>query len=240
MKELVVFLAKHLVNHPDAVEVKETQGDTASVLELQGRQGRPRAHHRQAGPHREVDPHHPECGRVAHQPQGRPRDHRRQVTACATPAGIPGAAGDARSRRGGASARSSARTAPRLAARPPLSARRAEPDRRTPRAARARRELARASTRRRTPAPHGRGMRAPRARRRGRPHGGRGAARRASCSCAAPTSPRWTTDEFYHHELVGLHGRDRSTAPSSARSRASCANGLHDVWEVRDGRRAST
>ncbi len=34
MKELVVFLAKQLVNNPDAVEVKETQGDTASVLEL--------------------------------------------------------------------------------------------------------------------------------------------------------------------------------------------------------------
>jgi predicted RNA-binding protein YlqC (UPF0109 family) len=34
MKDLVVFLAKHLVNHPEAVEVKETQGDSASVLEL--------------------------------------------------------------------------------------------------------------------------------------------------------------------------------------------------------------
>jgi predicted RNA-binding protein YlqC (UPF0109 family) len=34
MKELVVFLAKHLVNNPDAVQVTETQGDTASVLEL--------------------------------------------------------------------------------------------------------------------------------------------------------------------------------------------------------------
>ena len=34
MKELVLFLAKHLVNHPEAVEVKETQGDTASILEL--------------------------------------------------------------------------------------------------------------------------------------------------------------------------------------------------------------
>lgn len=34
MKELVEFLAKHLVNDPDAVDVKETQGDTASVLEL--------------------------------------------------------------------------------------------------------------------------------------------------------------------------------------------------------------
>ena len=34
MKELVQLLAKSLVNHPDAVEVKETQGDTASILEL--------------------------------------------------------------------------------------------------------------------------------------------------------------------------------------------------------------
>ncbi|HEY3303514.1 MAG TPA: KH domain-containing protein [Candidatus Binatia bacterium] len=34
MKELVQFLAKSLVNNPEAVEVKETQGDTASVLEL--------------------------------------------------------------------------------------------------------------------------------------------------------------------------------------------------------------
>ena len=34
MKELVEFLAKQLVNHPEAVEVKETQSDTASVLEL--------------------------------------------------------------------------------------------------------------------------------------------------------------------------------------------------------------
>ena len=34
MKELVEYLARQLVNNPDAVEVKETQGDTASVLEL--------------------------------------------------------------------------------------------------------------------------------------------------------------------------------------------------------------
>jgi predicted RNA-binding protein YlqC (UPF0109 family) len=34
MKELVIFLAKQLVNHPDSVEVTETQGETASVLEL--------------------------------------------------------------------------------------------------------------------------------------------------------------------------------------------------------------
>ena len=34
MKELVAYLAKQLVTQPDAVEVKETQGETASVLEL--------------------------------------------------------------------------------------------------------------------------------------------------------------------------------------------------------------
>ena len=39
MKELVQFLAQQLVNNPDAVEVKETQGDTASVLELRASGG---------------------------------------------------------------------------------------------------------------------------------------------------------------------------------------------------------
>jgi predicted RNA-binding protein YlqC (UPF0109 family) len=34
MKELLQFLARSLVSFPDAVEVKETQGDTASILEL--------------------------------------------------------------------------------------------------------------------------------------------------------------------------------------------------------------
>ena len=34
MKDLVQYLAKSLVNNPDAVEVKETEGETASVLEL--------------------------------------------------------------------------------------------------------------------------------------------------------------------------------------------------------------
>jgi predicted RNA-binding protein YlqC (UPF0109 family) len=34
MKDLLQFLAQSLVNHPDQVEVKETQGDNASVLEL--------------------------------------------------------------------------------------------------------------------------------------------------------------------------------------------------------------
>jgi uncharacterized protein len=34
MKELVQYLARSLVNNPDAVEVKETEGEAASVLEL--------------------------------------------------------------------------------------------------------------------------------------------------------------------------------------------------------------
>ena len=34
MKELVQFIAQQLVNNPDAVEVKETPGETASMLEL--------------------------------------------------------------------------------------------------------------------------------------------------------------------------------------------------------------
>jgi predicted RNA-binding protein YlqC (UPF0109 family) len=34
MKDLVQYLAKSLVNKPDAVEVKETEGDSTSVLEL--------------------------------------------------------------------------------------------------------------------------------------------------------------------------------------------------------------
>jgi predicted RNA-binding protein YlqC (UPF0109 family) len=34
MRELVQFMAQLLVNNPDAVGVKETHGDTASVLEL--------------------------------------------------------------------------------------------------------------------------------------------------------------------------------------------------------------
>jgi predicted RNA-binding protein YlqC (UPF0109 family) len=34
MKELVRYLARSLVNHPDAVEVKETEAEAASVLEL--------------------------------------------------------------------------------------------------------------------------------------------------------------------------------------------------------------
>ena len=34
MKELVQYLAKSLVNNPDAVEVKESESNTAAVFEL--------------------------------------------------------------------------------------------------------------------------------------------------------------------------------------------------------------
>lgn len=34
MKELVEYVARHLVSHPDSVDVRETQGETASVIEL--------------------------------------------------------------------------------------------------------------------------------------------------------------------------------------------------------------
>lgn len=34
MKELVEYIAKSLVDHPDAVEVKEIQGTSAIIIEL--------------------------------------------------------------------------------------------------------------------------------------------------------------------------------------------------------------
>ena len=34
MKELVLYLAKALVNHPEEVDVKGIQGETAAILEL--------------------------------------------------------------------------------------------------------------------------------------------------------------------------------------------------------------
>ncbi len=34
MKDLVLYLAKSLVNHPDEVGVKEIQGETAAIIEL--------------------------------------------------------------------------------------------------------------------------------------------------------------------------------------------------------------
>ena len=126
----------------------------------------------------------------------------------------------ARSRRGGRGRdRRRARPA-RLAARPPLSARRAEPGRGTPHHARARRQLARGAT---------------------STHAARARPRRA-CSSAldgvadrtaaealrgarrpgarAPTCPRWTTTSSTTTRSWASPSR-RSTAPCSARSRAS-------------------
>jgi uncharacterized protein len=34
MRELLQFIAQQLVNNPNAVEVRETRGDTVSILEL--------------------------------------------------------------------------------------------------------------------------------------------------------------------------------------------------------------
>ena len=34
MKEFLQLVVQQLVNHPNAVEVRETRGDTASILEL--------------------------------------------------------------------------------------------------------------------------------------------------------------------------------------------------------------
>lgn len=34
MKDLVLFLARHLVTQPDAVEASETEGDSGTVIEL--------------------------------------------------------------------------------------------------------------------------------------------------------------------------------------------------------------
>ena len=65
MKELVQYLARSLVNNPDAVDVNETESDAASVVEIKSREGRSGTHHRQARPNGEIDPDHPERRGVA-------------------------------------------------------------------------------------------------------------------------------------------------------------------------------
>jgi len=79
MKELVQFLAQQLVNNPDAVEVKETQSDTASILELRVAKEDLGPGNRQAGPHGEIDPHDSQRGRFADQSQGCARNYRREI-----------------------------------------------------------------------------------------------------------------------------------------------------------------
>jgi predicted RNA-binding protein YlqC (UPF0109 family) len=55
MKELVQFVAQQLVSHPEAVEVEETRGTTASLIALRvAKQDLGRV--RQTRPNRPVDP----------------------------------------------------------------------------------------------------------------------------------------------------------------------------------------
>ena len=91
MKDLVQYLAKSLVNNPDAVEVNETTSDGGSVFEIQSRQGRLRTDHRQARPHRQIDPHAGQRRGHDQQPQSRPRNRRRKVARrrCRTPMAEP-------------------------------------------------------------------------------------------------------------------------------------------------------
>jgi uncharacterized protein len=59
MKEFLEFVAQQLVNNPNAVEVSETRGDTASILELRVAKEDLGPGDRQAGAHRQVAPHRP-------------------------------------------------------------------------------------------------------------------------------------------------------------------------------------
>jgi hypothetical protein len=193
MKDLVLFLAKQLVNHPDAVEVKEIQGDTASVLELKvAREDIGRVIGKQDVPPSRFD--HPECRRVPHQPQGHPRDHRRALT-CRPRAGMHGARRD---RRRGRRARHAHGLRGQLRLWP------YQPGaRRSPRAApsSSKRDGTWLAATIVALAPHGRGMlltlagiavAIPRPR-----------SPACGCSSARPTSRR-PTGEFYHHELLGF------------------------------------
>src|SRR5437773_132349 len=172
MKELVEFLAKQLVNHPEAVEVKETQGDTASVLELKvakedlgrviGKQGRTAKSIRTI------------LNAAAS------RTNRKVVLEIVEERG----AGTVAERRGGRRRRDRRRACPAgLAARPRLSAARPEPGPRPPRPDRARGHVPRAGSWVGNPAWSR--PRAARARGRRRPPGGRGAGR-----CARPGARR--------------------------------------------------
>ena len=61
MRDLVQYLAKSLVSKPDAVEVKETEGDNGVYPGVESGQGRPRTNHRQARPDGEINSYDPEC-----------------------------------------------------------------------------------------------------------------------------------------------------------------------------------
>ena len=55
MKELLLYMAKNLVDDPDAVTVTETSDEEGKVLELRGRHGQG---DRPPGTDRQGDPHH--------------------------------------------------------------------------------------------------------------------------------------------------------------------------------------
>jgi hypothetical protein len=59
MKELVEFVAKQLVNHPDAAEVTETEGDAGPAPRTARGQGGPWSRNRQARTNRQRDALHP-------------------------------------------------------------------------------------------------------------------------------------------------------------------------------------
>ena len=80
MKELVQYLAKSLVNDPNAVEVNETDARRHRRIRAQSRQGRPWPSDRPARPHGEIDPHAAQRCRFQKQPQSHPGNRRRKVT----------------------------------------------------------------------------------------------------------------------------------------------------------------
>ena len=80
MKELLLYIARNLVDDPDAVSVTEVQGPPGTDA---GAARRPRRHgkgHRPAGPHRQGDPDRHPGLRPAHRPEGFRRHRRLKLT----------------------------------------------------------------------------------------------------------------------------------------------------------------
>ena len=79
MKDLVQYLAKSLVSNPDAVEIKETTSNDASVFEIKVAKEDLGTDHRQARTHGKIDPHPAQRRCHDQQPQSRPGNRRRKV-----------------------------------------------------------------------------------------------------------------------------------------------------------------
>jgi hypothetical protein len=62
VKELIEFIAKSLVDNPDAVTVTEVQGDKATVFELRVGKGGSWEGDRKAGTHGAIDANAPQRG----------------------------------------------------------------------------------------------------------------------------------------------------------------------------------